>query len=414
MHASRKTRAALVAVLGALTAAAVMSSGGGAANASPTANAAGTRCGLLPNKPAPALLKSLPPKTQAYYDGWADLLGKSQWANFKPKHKGKFTIGYSSSALVNPFNAALYKDLQTTLKKNKQVGKVIFTTTDTLTDVQQQIQQIQSMIQQKADVIIVLAVSGPALTQVVGQAAKAGIPVISLINDIGSPAISIAPNSWTEYGGTAASLMKQLGGKGNVIFVHGIPSTATDVNALKVTKEIIANCPSAKLIGDPVGNYVPPVVEGAVLSFLTSHPQKISAVFQAGTMAQSIMQAFQKAGRTIPSVDDVATSPGSLAYWKQNVSKGYKGAGSAAGPMGLTLQTVDLTTRLLGGQGPKVNAFVWYHPLITPQNLSGFTKSLPAGASLSTQGLYENPPSTYLPKAVVDSLMSHPKVKPIG
>jgi len=414
MHASRKARAALLAVLGALIAVAVMSSGGGAASASPGAQAAATKCGVLPSKPAPALLKSLPAQTKAFYNGFTDVLSKSQWANFKPKHKGKFTVGISFDALVNPFNAGLYKDLQAALKKKKQVGKVIATTTDTVVDVQQQIQQMQSMIQQKVDVILVLATSGPGLSQVISQAAKAGIPVISLINNVANPAISIAPNPWVEYGGTTAALLKEIGGKGNVMFVHGIPSTATDVQSFKVTKQIIANCPGVKLVGDPVGNYVPPVVQSAVLSFLTSHPQKINAVFQAGTMAQSIMLAFQKAGRPIPSVDDIAVSPGSLAYWKQNISKGYKGAGSAAGPGGLTVQAVDLLSRLLGGQGPKFSTLIWYHPVITPQNLNQFAKVLPAGANLTTQGNFENPPSTYMPKTVVDSLMSNPKAKAIG
>ncbi len=66
---------------------------------------------------------------------------------------------------------------------------------------------------------------------------------------------------------------------------------------------------------------------------------------------------------------------------------------------------------MLGGQGPKFTNVLWYQPQITQKNLNTFYK---AGTKPTDPGTVENPPSTYLPKSVVDSLFNNPNRKPVG
>ena len=270
--------------------------------------------------------------------------------------------------------------------------------------------QFQSLIQSKVDIIITLASSGPAFVPAIKQAAAAGIPTISLVNDIATPgAVSISPNPYQNYAPATAAILNEIGQKGNVVYVQGIPGTATDTAGLKVTKQLIAACPKVKLVGQVVGQYIPPVTTSALLAFLTTHPQPIAAVFQTGAMTPYIMAAFPKNGRKIPPVADIGAQIGSIAYWHD--TKGYKSAGTAGGINGLAVETVDVVRRMLGGQGPKFTNVLWYQPQITQKNLNTFYK---AGTKPTDPGTVENPPSTYLPKSVVDSLFNNPKKKPVG
>jgi ribose transport system substrate-binding protein len=412
MHVGRRTRRAiplgLLAVIALVVA--LVAGGSGSAGATSNASAAASTCGKAPVGKPPALLSSLPAQTKAYYNGYADALGKSQWAKFKPKHGGKFTVGVSFTALFNPFNAGLYKTLNQKLKANKGIGKVIAFTAASPGDVAGQVAQFQSLIQSKVDIIITLAASGPAFVPAIKQAAAAGIPTISLINDVATPgAISISPNPYQNYAPATAAILNQIGQKGNVVYVQGIPGTATDTAGLKVTKQLVAACPKVKLVGQVVGQYIPPVTTSALLAFLTTHPQPVAAVFQTGAMTPYIMAAFPKNGRKIPPVADIGAQVGSIAYWHD--TKGYKSAGTAGGDTGLAVEAVDVTSRVLGGQGPKFTNVLWYQPQITQKNLNTFYK---AGTKSTDAGTVENPASTYLPKSVMDSLFTNPKKKPVG
>lgn len=416
MHATGiRLRAGTLGLLAlAALAVALLTGGSGAAGAA-TATAAASKCGSAIAGAVPRAMKKLPAATQAYYKGYTqfDPLLTSKWANFKPKKKTGFTIGVSFNALINPFNAALFKEVQDDLKKSKAVSKIVPLTASSPTDIQGQVQQFNSLVQQKVDLIITLAGSGPAFTGPINAAAKAGIPTISLINDVQTPAsVNISPNVYQNYAPGIETLINAVGQKGNVVYVQGIPGTATDTGGLKITKQLLAPCKNMKLIGQVVGNYIPPVVISATAQFLASHPQPIAAAFQTGAMAPYVMQGFQKAGRKVPPTLDVGAQLGSLAYWHDNLSKGYKGAGTAGGDAGLANEAANVAFRILGGQGPKFNSVLWYQPQITVKNLSTFYKS---GSSLTTPGTSEGGGAkTQLPPSVMNSLFNHPNNKSVG
>ena len=274
--------------------------------------------------------------------------------------------------MINPFNSSLYKLLDQKLKANKAIGKVVAFSAASPTDISGQVAQFQSLIQQKVDIIITLAGAGPAFVPAIKQAAAAGIPTISLINDINTPgAVSISPNPYQDYAPSTAAILNAIGKKGNVIYVKGIPGTSTDTAGLKVVKQLVANCPNVKLLGQVVGNYIPPVVTSATLSFLTTHPQPIAAVFQTGTMAPAINAAFTKNGRKIPPIADIGAQIGTIASGMTRRGKGRRHRGGA---VALANQTVDVTARMLGGQGPKFTNVLSYQPQITRRTSTRSTR----------------------------------------
>jgi ribose transport system substrate-binding protein len=377
-----------------------------------TATAAKAACGVAGRGAAPAdpekVLAALPQTTKNYYYGFGNAVDKSYWSHFAPKRK-KFVVGVSFNALSGPFNTGLYEALLASLKANKNISKVIAYTAATSTDIAGQIQQMQSLIQQKVNLIVELAAAGPPMVGVAKQAAKAGIPFVSLINYVPtSYAISVTPNIWQDVSEPTTSILNGIGKTGNVLLVHGIPGTTTDSTSMDYFNQLVDACPNVTIAGSITGDYTPPVVASAALQFLSTHPQPIAAVLQVGTMSSAIMQAFQQVGRPMPSVLDIGAQVGSVAYWHDNESNGYKGGGSAGGIGSLVSEATSVITRVLAGQGPKINAMVWYQPVITAKNLSLFYTP---GTSLATQGTVDNPTSTYLPNSVLNSLFDHPSRK---
>lgn len=401
-------------VTAALLVAACGSGGNGSSSSAAGSGSGSTSgsCGKAPTGSAPPdrdkVLSTAPAAVQKLYAGDTDPVYKSAWADWKPSHPAPYTVGVSFNALVNPFNAGLYKQLNEQLKSDPQIGNVIAYTAASPSDVAGQIQQMQSLVQQKVDVIITLATSGSTASPVVKQAGDAGIPMISLTNYVDSPqAINLTPNTFQNVMPPAASIVSQVGKKGNVLIVHGIPGTQSDVDETKYFKQVISACPDLKLVGEVNGMYNPSVVKSEVLKFLATHPQKIDVVFQTATMAPAVMQAFQSVGRPMPAVIDLGAQVGSVAYWHDHKST-YKGGGAVGSVGSQVALATQVTARLLAGQGPKTNVFIWEQPYLTAADLDQYYQP---GSTLDTPGTVDSPPSTYTTSSTLDALFNHPERK---
>jgi len=351
------------------------------------------------------LLASLPKSVRNLYTGFDAPVLKSVWSNWKPK-KGKLVVGVSFSAVDNPFTAELYPLVQKELQSTPGVSKVIALAASSPTDVAGQIQQYQSLIQAHVNLIVLLG--SEAFLPSIQQAAKAGIPTVSIVNDVLSKdTVNIAPNTWEDNAGPVAAILNAIGQQGNVLLVHGIPGTQSDTDTINQYERLIAACPNVTDLGSIDGLYAPPAVQGALLQFLGTHPQPISAVFQVGVMAPPLIQGFQQAGRPVPLVEDTGAQDGSLAYWSQNSST-YHTEGSVGGVMGLANETVRVVRRMLVGQGVKVNNLVWIEPIVKGSNLSQYVQP---SWTLATPGSAENPPSTWITNAQLNALFTHPNIK---
>ncbi|HEX6473425.1 MAG TPA: substrate-binding domain-containing protein [Streptosporangiaceae bacterium] len=87
------------------------------------------------------------------------------------------TIGFSAPAADHGWIAAI------TLNAKAQAGQykdVTIRATEGTNDVNQQIQQVQTLIDQKVDVLVILPYDGKALTEVAKKAMTAGVPVVNL------------------------------------------------------------------------------------------------------------------------------------------------------------------------------------------------------------------------------------------
>lgn len=339
----------------------------GGSPAAPSASSSGG-CGNVPTiapKDPDGVLASLPANARAWYNAYPVGVYKSQWADWKPKHAAPYTVGLAFGPIINPFQTAIYNGIQDALKKSPLVGKVIPLATPGGGAIAQDVQNYNSLVQQGVDLIIAEPTSTASLADSIQAAANQGIPTIMWINSLDSKyAVNVSSNQWLGAD-SIGNAIKHLNGKGNVLGVHGIPSTDVDSFAFDMFHKMLGACPNMKWNGEVVGNFTPPVVQSEVLKFLATHPEKIDLVVQTGVMAPSIIQAFLQAGRPVPLVADEGAQDGSVAWWSQNISKGYFGTGTVTGVNQWTDLAGRVALRMLAGQGLKINTL-----LIVPVTLS--------------------------------------------
>jgi ribose transport system substrate-binding protein len=375
---------------------------GGSTSSASTASGCGT-VPTLPFKDESGVIASLPDTYKQAYNGYADTVYKSPWADFKPKGSRPYTIGVSVTQPINSFQGQLIPLLTKALKGVDGVGKVSVLTSPP-TGLTTQIQQANQLIQRRVDVLVTEPLVGPAFASVAARAGKAGIPMLSIINSTPSPySIDLAPNGVADGAASGAQLAKMIGGKGTVLGVHGIASTAVDKQEFAGWKASFAKCPDITFDDSLVGQFQPPVAKAKVLSYLSSHPKPVAGAVNAAGMTIGIMQAFQQTGRKVPAMVDVAPTYGTLAYWNENKEKGYKAVGLTVPPGEMARAIADVTGRLLSGHGPKVSDLVQNSVSVTDSNLSDWVKS---GAELSDATVAEGPPNTFLTSDYLDPLFN--------
>jgi ribose transport system substrate-binding protein len=380
--------------------------GGSAAGAATT----GTSCVPPPPSKLPKdpdhVAATLKGAARAALGGYSGTVYKSPWVNFKPTHGPPWKIGMSNNeGNLNAQDVLL--GLQAGQKANPgKVSSIVSTTPSTPNDVPTQIQQMRSLLQQHVDIIYSTLGSPTALNAVIEQAAKQNVPVISILGQATDKhAVNLQPNpiQLGYYG--AAGMVRAIGsGGGNVLVVQGIPGLSINTDILNGGLAVLKAC-HIKVVGTLTGKFDPTIAKTQVLQFLASHPGTVDGVFQVADMAPGIFSAFAQVGRKVPPVADVGAPAASLAYWKENISKGYKGAGAAIPPTKIGLYTMDVGLAMLEGRGVKITDVPFAPPAITAANLNQWV--LP-GWTTSTNALADGPPNAVPIKALIDTYFSKP------
>ena len=377
-----------------------------------TAGAATTGTSCVPPPPTTLpkdpdhVAATLKGAARAALGGYSGTVYKSPWVNFKPKHGPPWKIGMSNNeGNLNAQDVLL--GLQQAAKANPgKVSSIVSTTPSTPNDVPTQIQQMRSLLQQHVDIIYSTLGSPTALNTVIEQAAKQNVPVISILGQATDKhAVNLQPNpiQLGYYG--AAGMVRAIGsGGGNVLVVQGIPGLSINTDILTGGLAVLKAC-HINVVGTLTGKFDPTIAKTQVLQFLASHPGTVNGVFQVADMAPGIFSAFAQVGRKVPPVADVGAPAASLAYWKENISKGYKGAGAAIPPTKIGIYTMDTGLAMLEGRGVKITDVPFAPPAITAANLNQWV--LP-GWTTSTNALADGPANAVPIKALIDTYFSKP------
>jgi ABC-type sugar transport system substrate-binding protein len=376
-----------------------------AAAVSPTIPASG--CGAIatpqPNDPD-GVLASLPASYKKAYAGYTPTVNKSPWSNFKPKHGPPYKIGMSFAQLTADSQVATYNAVKKAFANNPNY-KLTAVSTGSQFNIPQQLQQYNSLLNGKPDLLIVEPLTdafGPA----VDKAAKQDVPTISFQGTTDSKyAVNVQTNDYGSQAMSASMAFRQLGGKGNMLYVHGIASTTIDQDRYKAAQDAMKDCPGIKEVGQIAGAFVPATAKAETLKFLATHPGQIDVVLQTGGMAPGVISAFQQAGRPVPIVTDTGGMKASLGFWTNNKDT-YASVAEGFPPQAQGNAIASITKRMLSGRGLKVSNITQWMPAITASNLGQWAQ---ADWKLTTPGVAEGPPNSFMSEQFLSGLFNDPK-----
>src|SRR5437868_2897258 len=254
------------------------------------------------------------------------------------------TIGMSVSTLNNPYFVELRKGAE---EEAKTKG-VKLTVTDAQNDASQQVNQVQNFASQNMKAIIVNPVDSNAAAPAVKAADRAKIPVIAVDREVTGAKVAQTVASDNVAGGRQAAqeLAKQIGEKGEVVVLEGVPGTSAARERGQGFTEGIAAYPNIKVVAKQPADFDRTKGLDVMTNLIQSQPGITGVFAENDEMALGAIKALgAKAGRTVKVVGFDGTPDGLKA-----IENGTLAATIAQQPKLLGKQAVEAAVKAVSGE----------------------------------------------------------------
>ena len=226
----------------------------------------------------------------------------------------KVKIGVTLMDFSTEFGIGL-KDYMTA--KADAMGDVELTVVDAGGDAAKQLQQDETFISQKVDAIIMQPQEQEACSPAIDKAKAAGIPIINCNSlTITEPDAYVGSNDSESAEIAMTYIAKQLGGKGNVLMMHGHPGQTAEVKRTEGAMDILAQNPDMTLLDEQTADWDRAEAMTLMENWIQAYGDQINAVFcQNDEMALGALNALVQAGKKdnvlvvgVDAIDDALQS----------------------------------------------------------------------------------------------------------
>jgi ribose transport system substrate-binding protein len=372
-----------------------------------TTTAAAALEGLPPDPDK--VIATLPPELQQYYVDYPGEVRATPWASFAGT-PGPWKVGLVGLAANSAWTVNLYNEVERLFNEAKTTGLV---TGDLMKGINpdqatetaaMQIASLQSMVRNGVQGVIMLPLSTDAVAPAITEAGeKNEVPVIVLGNMCTS--LYSVPMVTLNQKEAHIKLIEQLGGKGKVLLVRGIPGVPWETATYDMIMAQAKKNPGIDIIGEVTGNWNNANAKTAVLQFLAGYPTDLDAVFQCGIMGQGIIQAFEQSGRKVPPIALTGAQAGDLAWFADHVKDGYQTYGMSYNGAQTANAAFRILGRILAGKQLKVRDMPMKAVLVDKNNVAKF---VPPGATINTVDDPLGDPLDYCPDSLLDMYFKNP------
>ena len=226
----------------------------------------------------------------------------------------KVKIGVTLMDFSTEFGIGL-KDYMTA--KADAMGDVELTVVDAGGDAAKQLQQVETFISQKVDAIIMQPQEQEACSPAIDKAKAAGIPIINCNSlTITEPDAYVGSNDSESAEIAMTYIAEQLGGKGNVLMMHGHPGQTAEVKRTEGAMDILAQNPDMTLLDEQTADWDRAEAMTLMENSIQAYGDQINAVFcQNDEMALGALNALVQAGKKdnvlvvgVDAIDDALQS----------------------------------------------------------------------------------------------------------
>ncbi|UFT98813.1 ribose ABC transporter substrate-binding protein RbsB [Radiobacillus kanasensis] len=204
------------------------------------------------------------------------------------------SIGLSISTQNNPFFVSLKEGAEAAAEE----ASVELTTVDAQDDPAKQVSDIEDLITQEVDLLLINPTDSAAITSAIESANKADIPVITVDRSAeGGEVVAHIASDNVKGGEMAAEfIVEQLGGKGKVVELQGIPGSSAANERGKGFHNIVDNESGIEVVASQTANFNR--AEGlSVMENIIQSTSDFQAVFAHNDeMALGALEALSAAG----------------------------------------------------------------------------------------------------------------------
>lgn len=228
--------------------------------------------------------------------------------NNESSSEKKIKVGVTFLSMQNEFIVNISDEMS---KKAEELG-VELISVDAEHQPLKQIEQVESFIAQKVDVIIMNPCEVEASSPAVTKALAAKIPIINVNSATSTQPTAFVGSNDVESARIAMKFIaEKLGGKGNIVMIHGFMGQAAQIQREQGAKEILKDYPNLKLIAHQTGEWDRAKSMDLMQNWIQSYGTKINAVFaQNDEMGLGALKALQDAGLKdkviVVSIDAIA------------------------------------------------------------------------------------------------------------
>ncbi|MET8332342.1 MULTISPECIES: substrate-binding domain-containing protein [Streptosporangium] len=263
---------------------------------------------------------------------------------------GDIKLGMSVSTLNNPYFVQLRKGAEDEAKKQG----VALTVTDAQNDASQQVNQIQNFASQSMKAIIINPVDSDAAGPAVKAAERSKIPVIAVDRVVNGATVAQTVASDNVAGGKLAAqeLAKQMGEKGKVAVLQGVPGTSAARDRGQGFTEGIKAYPDIQVVAQQPADFDRTKGLDVMTNLVQSNPGITGVFAENDEMALGAVKALgAKAGKEVKVVGFDGTPDGLKA-----IQAGTLNASIAQQPQLLGQQAVQGAIK--AAKGEKIEATV--------------------------------------------------------
>ena len=163
----------------------------------------------------------------------------------------------------------------------------------------EQASQIETLMLDGTNAIVINAGSPTALNGVIAEACAENIVVVLFDGIATAPCAYKLEYDWKSLGTTMATfVVKELGGKGNILENRGLAGISIDDDMHSGAAEVFAKYPDIKVVAAVYGQWTPSVTQKEISAILPSLPRIDAVISQGGGFGA--FQAFAASGRKQP------------------------------------------------------------------------------------------------------------------
>ncbi len=280
-------------------------------------------------------------------------------------------IAFVMKTANNPFFIEMQKGAEAEAKK---LGvTLIVQAAEREVDVEKQMQIVENLIQTKVAALCVTPSGSREIVPAINKANSANIPVVIVDTRVDAKALSDANGKVASFigsdnyeGGKLAGerIAKQLGGKGKVAVLEGIPGHETGDSRLKGFRDALKATPGIEIVASQTANWERDQGFNVFQNILQSHPD-VQAVFACSDLmalgAIEAIAAAKKTGQIIVIGFDASDEA------RKAVLNGTMDATVAQSPATMGATAVENAYHLIKGEPVKAEVVVPIK-LITKEN----------------------------------------------